>query len=91
MNPFVHVKDFCLAETGWTFAFVFSNLLFWCYGFIAATDYGWSDAEKMTGADGGGIPSGPSGSGVVPITTLLFIVGTGTWLSKLAGYQPKTE
>ena len=49
----------------------------------------WSDADMAQGGEGK-VYSGPSGSGVVPITTVLMIVGAGAFFGKLFGYEPKT-
>ena len=48
-------------------------------------DYGYDDDNK---AADGSIPSGPAGSGVVVITTILMLVATGTLFSKFLKWNP---
>ncbi|CAM9827303.1 unnamed protein product [Ascophyllum nodosum] len=58
---------------GWIFNLIFAHLLFWLFGFTALLEYGYSDLNQ----DGfGQIKSGPSGSGVGIITTLLCAAAT---------------
>ena len=65
-------------------------MLFWAFN-IADENHAmnWSDADMAQGGEGK-VYSGPSGSGVVPITTVLMIVGAGAFFGKLFGYEPKT-
>ncbi|CAN0103238.1 unnamed protein product, partial [Heterosigma akashiwo] len=67
-------------QFGWTFNFFFAHLLFWIYGIPTAAKYGYSDHEKN---GDGGIPSGPSGSGVFPISLLLVVIASFAWVGKL--------
>jgi len=59
------------------------------YAFPALNDYGYDDAQKDPAT--GGIPSGPSGSGVAIVSTMLMIVGLFTWTGKLITYVPETK
>ena len=53
----------------------FSHLLFWYFGFQAFNDYGYGgDASSANNA--GAIVSGPSGSGVFPVSLVLMLVAT---------------
>ncbi|CAM9482552.1 unnamed protein product [Scytosiphon promiscuus] len=58
---------------GWMFNLVMAHLLFWLFGFTALLEYGYSDLNQSSS---GQIVSGPSGSGVGIITTLLMAVAT---------------
>ena len=74
--------------TGWTFNFFFSQLLWWLYAYKAMNDYGYDDANKDSST--GAIPSGPSGSGVAIVPTMLMVVGLATWTGKLLTFKPAT-
>ena len=77
-------------STGWTFNFVFANVLFWVYGFTALLDNGYTDNKDERAQKGlGAIISGPSGSGVGIITTMLFVVGTLQFFKKFMRYEPE--
>lgn len=70
---------------GWMFNLVMSHLLFWLFGFTALLEYGYSDLNQSAG---GQIKSGPSGSGVGIITTLLMAVASVVVVVKAARYDP---
>ena len=71
---------FVSAEAAWTFALVFTYLLFFVLAVPDFIEYGYSDDEK---ANDGGIQSGPSGSGLFIVSLLLFICCTVTYGMKL--------
>lgn len=54
-------------------------------GVTAGLKYGYTDTELD---DGGSIPSGPSGSGVLPVTGMLTAVGTAIVLYRIAVHDP---
>ncbi|GMH73852.1 hypothetical protein TrLO_g2380 [Triparma laevis f. longispina] len=86
MDAITAFPTFVLSNVGWTFNFVFSQALFWGYGFPALSDHGYDDAEKSP-ASFGGIPSGPSGSGVAIISTMLMVVGALAWSSAFLAFK----
>ena len=71
---------FVSAEAAWTFALVFTYLLFFVLAVPDFIEYGYSDDKK---ANDGGIQSGPSGSGLFIVSLLLFICCTVTYGMKL--------
>ena len=71
---------FISAEAAWTFALVFTYLLFFVLAVPDFIEYGYSDDKK---ANDGGIQSGPSGSGLFIVSLLLFICCTVTYGMKL--------
>ena len=71
---------FISAEAAWTFALVFTYLLFFVLAVPDFIEYGYSDDEK---ANDGGIQSGPSGSGLFIVSLLLFLCCTFTYGMKL--------
>ncbi|CBJ28103.1 conserved unknown protein [Ectocarpus siliculosus] len=73
---------------GWMFNLVFAHLLFWLFGFTALLEFGYSDLNQDSS---GQIKSGPSGSGVGIITTLLMAVGTLVVVAKAIRYDPNAE
>jgi len=82
--------QFCWgAEPHWMFVFVLSHLLFWMRGgaihhFEFTSLY--NDAKFN---HDGGIPSGPSGSGIFPISLLLMVCVTTTVIAKAAVFVPE--
>ncbi|CAN0332341.1 unnamed protein product [Hapterophycus canaliculatus] len=58
---------------GWMFNLIMAHLLFWLFGFTALLEFGYSDLNQN---GSGQIRSGPSGSGVGIISTLLMAVAT---------------
>mmetsp|Transcript_14942 Transcript_14942/g.30744 ORF Transcript_14942/g.30744 Transcript_14942/m.30744 type:complete len:87 (+) Transcript_14942:39-299(+) len=81
------LTDFVGDNLGWTFNFVMSQILFWVWAFPALNDYGYDDSNK---SPSGSIESGPSGSGVGIISSMLMVVALLTWFGKLMSYTPKT-
>eukprot|EP00519_Triparma_laevis_P013697 CAMPEP_0182490662 /NCGR_PEP_ID=MMETSP1321-20130603/444_1 /TAXON_ID=91990 /ORGANISM="Bolidomonas sp., Strain RCC1657" /LENGTH=91 /DNA_ID=CAMNT_0024692885 /DNA_START=19 /DNA_END=294 /DNA_ORIENTATION=+ len=90
MDAVTAFPTFVLNNVGWTFNFVFSQALFWGYGFPALNDYGYDDAEKSQSGLGG-IPSGPSGSGVAVISTMLMVVGSLAWGSAFLSFKKPSK
>ncbi|CAN0393656.1 unnamed protein product [Ectocarpus sp. 13 AM-2016] len=70
------------------FNLIFAHLLFWLFGFTALLEYGYSDLNQDSS---GQIKSGPSGSGVGIITTLLMTIGTLVVVVKAIRYDPNAE
>ena len=71
------------------FVFILSHLLFWYRGGVIhgfAFENLYSD-DKFN--HDGGIPSGPSGSGIFPISLLLMCSVTVTVLAKIAVFVPE--
>ena len=68
------ISDFIAHESGAVFNFVVAHILFWSMGFITLSQYDYS-TDLMNGPNGE-VVSGPSGSGVVPITTFLMAVAS---------------
>mmetsp|Transcript_8562 Transcript_8562/g.17725 ORF Transcript_8562/g.17725 Transcript_8562/m.17725 type:complete len:94 (-) Transcript_8562:134-415(-) len=93
MDAITAFPSFLMANIGWSLVFTFAQILFWVYGFPALHDYGYDDANKLAGSGGfGSIPSGPSGSGVGIISTILMVVGTLSWGSSFLAYKkPSAE
>ncbi|GMI31558.1 hypothetical protein TrCOL_g1857 [Triparma columacea] len=87
-NPLEMLTEFVMNNIGWTFNFFFSQLLWWLYAFPAMNDYGYDDANKDSST--GAIPSGPSGSGVAIVPTMLMVIGLVTWTGKLLTFKPAT-
>eukprot|EP00903_Cladosiphon_okamuranus_P017083 g15742.t1 len=73
---------------GWMFNLIFAHLLFWLFGFTALLDYGYSDLNQSAS---GQIKSGPSGSGVGIITTLLMCIATVVVVIKAIRYDPNAD
>ena len=71
---------FISAEAAWTFALVFTYLLFFVLAVPDFAKFGYSDDKK---ANDGGIQSGPSGSGLFIVSLLLFLCCTFTYGMKL--------
>ena len=71
------------------FVFILSHLLFWYRGGVI---HGFK-FENLYSDDkfnhDGGSPSGPSGSGIVPISLLLMCSVTVTVLAKIAVFVPE--
>ena len=73
------------------FVFVLAHLLFWYRGGVIhgfAFENLYSD-DKFN--HDGGIPSGPSGSGIFPISLLLMCSVTVTVLAKIAVFVPENR
>ena len=69
------VYDFLSSNFGWTFNFVFANVLFWAIGLPTYLEFGYTDSIANTFSKGDGqIQSGPSGSGVFPVSAALVVV-----------------
>jgi hypothetical protein len=92
-----HIMEFIGNNLGWTYNFIVSNILFWVYGFTVGVKYGFNDVNFKAAADEdisyavsgyGSIPSGPSGSGVLIISTLLVLGATVSFLSKAYHFHP---
>ncbi|CAM9683513.1 unnamed protein product [Pylaiella littoralis] len=73
---------------GWIFNLVFAHLLFWLFGFTALLEYGYSDLNQDSS---GQIKSGPSGSGVGIITTLLMAVASLVVIVKAIRHDPNSD
>mmetsp|Transcript_11155 Transcript_11155/g.14483 ORF Transcript_11155/g.14483 Transcript_11155/m.14483 type:complete len:130 (+) Transcript_11155:153-542(+) len=74
------LTHFISTHVGWTLVFIFAHVLFWMEGFPTVIEYGYSDLYKD---DNGAIPSGPSGSGVFPISVILMVLSSFAWFSYL--------
>jgi len=74
---------FLQSHVGFTINVLLSWALFWGLAFPAALEYGYSDDERT---DQFAIGSGPKGSGVVPILSLLLIIATVQFLYYMYGY-----
>ncbi|KAJ8598667.1 hypothetical protein CTAYLR_003079 [Chrysophaeum taylorii] len=75
------------AEPHWMFVFFFAHLLFWLVGFQWDPARIYSDNHYN---HDGGIPSGPSGSGVFIISSMLMVVATITVAVKAVTFEPET-
>ena len=77
------VQDFLSNNIGWTFNFVVAQILFWAIGFPVVLEYGYSNTSYNSK---GGIPSGPEGSGVFIISTVLCFLATTIYLLQIKTY-----
>jgi len=76
------LTNFVSDNIGLTLNIVVGHLLFWTLGFPDTVDNGYNDIPAMDGS----IKSGPSGSGVFPITLLLVVLSTAMWFGKMYSY-----
>ena len=85
-TPAHPVVQFCLhKEPHWMFVFLFAHLLLWLVGFQ------WDPARVYSDNHfnhDGGIPSGPSGSGVFVISVMLMVIATITVTAKAVTFVP---
>ena len=83
------VVQFCRdQEPHWMFVFTLSHLLFWMRGIPSGDlDKGRFYNDNKFNHDGG-IPSGPMGSGVFPISLILTVVVTVTVAAKAVVFKP---
>ena len=68
------LKTFVFHESGAVFNFVVAQIMFWLLGAPVFLNYDYK-SNAMDGSNGE-VVSGPSGSGVVPITSFLMGVAT---------------
>ena len=82
------ILQFCRdAEPHWMSVFFLSHLLFWLRGIPHAPEgYRFYNNNKFD--HDGGIPSGPFGSGVFPISLILTVVSTVTVGVKAYHFKP---
>mmetsp|Transcript_20715 Transcript_20715/g.29962 ORF Transcript_20715/g.29962 Transcript_20715/m.29962 type:complete len:102 (-) Transcript_20715:372-677(-) len=83
-DPGKFLSTFVGLQIGWTFNFVFAHILFWAFGLPTVVEYGYDDEKK---GSWGNIPSGPSGSGVFPISLILMVGATLTIIKKMAAHS----
>ena len=69
------VMNFVCDRSNWIGNLLFAHLLFWYFGFQAFLDYSYGD-DAGSANSAGAIVSGPSGSGVFPVTLVLMLVAT---------------
>lgn len=84
-KPHHPIVQFCFfSEPHWIFALLFSHILFWTVGFQPDLERIYNDNHYN---HDGGIPSGPSGSGVFVISVMLMVVATITVGVKAAYFK----
>merc|ERR1719238_707427 len=79
------LKGFFQEFIGWTFNWVFATVLFGAIAAPIVNEYGYSNSESSTNSEGG-IESGPSGSGVFPVTFVLFLAVCGIYFRFMFNY-----
>lgn len=81
---------FVMDDLMWSAIFLLCQIFFWVYGWPTYTEYGYMDwISPITVNDNpqGSITSGPSGSGVLPISTLMMLFGTIIWTVRFFLYD----
>ena len=74
-SPVSYMKN----NIGWTFNFIVATIWFWAFGFVKVSDYGYSTKQEAVNTKTGAIESGAYGSGVFPLTFILWVVALLTW------------
>ena len=83
------ILQFCYyQEPHWMMVFTLSHLLFWLRGIPHKPEaFRFYNDNKFN--HDGGIPSGPFGSGIFPVSLILTVVVTVTVLAKVAVFKPE--
>ena len=71
--------SYMTSNIGWTFNFLVATIWFWAFGFPKVNDYGYSTKSEAVNKATGAIESGAYGSGVFPLTLILWVVSLLTW------------
>ena len=71
--------SYMTSNIGWTFNFVVATIWFWAFGFTVVDKYGYSTTNDAVNKASGAIESGAYGSGVFPLTLILWVVALTTW------------
>ncbi|GMI16443.1 hypothetical protein TrLO_g9263 [Triparma laevis f. longispina] len=84
MNPLKAVTQFVGGNFGWTLNFLFSWLLFGLYAAPLWASAGYVNTYSRSG----NIPSGPYGSGVVPVCFMLVCVSSAMMAILIWNWKP---
>merc|ERR1711998_531594 len=85
---------FVMDDLLWSLIFMLSQLFFWIWGWPNYIEYGykdWMDATHVNEESSGSIVSGPSGSGIFPVSTLLMIFAMVIWTGRYFLYDAQKE
>jgi len=85
MPSFDQVLDFMNIYPGYTFNLVVAHILFWIFGMaFGVIPYGYNN--DLYQSDDGALLSGPSGSGVFPISLFLVLLSSSQWYLRMLGH-----
>ena len=73
------IGNFITGNIGWTFNFVVATIWFWAFGFPKVNTYGYDTSQNAISTNSGAVESGAYGSGVFPVTLILWSLATLTW------------